>query len=164
LVSILFPWWGITATGFGLSTSSTWGFFGGPSHNPDINNASGFSNTITTYSPIILALVLLSTALAIAGSFTPRVRILAGSLETYLLLPTYILYSSSAHRDEAIAMEIVMNARRISYDPEIPVNIVDLGLVYGVAIDDDSVKVRMTLTTVGCPAHAYLMQQVQTEI
>jgi len=82
LVSILLPWWGITATGFGSSTSSMWGFFGGPSHNPDINNASGFSNTITTYSPIILALVLLSTALAIAGSFTPRVRILAGSLVT----------------------------------------------------------------------------------
>jgi len=82
LVSILFPWWGIRATGFGISTSSMWGFFGGPSHNPDINNASGFSNTITTYSPIILALALLSMALAIAGSFTPRVRILAGSLVT----------------------------------------------------------------------------------
>jgi len=44
------------------------------------------------------------------------------------------------------------------------VNIVDLGLVYGVAIDNDNVKVRMTLTTVGCPAHAYLMHQVKTEI
>jgi hypothetical protein len=82
LVSILFPWWGITATGFGRSTSSMWGFFGGPSHNPDINNASSFSNTITTYSPIILALVLLTTALAIAGSFTAGFRVLAGSLVT----------------------------------------------------------------------------------
>ena len=82
LISILSPWWGITTTGFGSSTSSMWGFFGAPSHNPDINNASNFSNTITTYSPIILALVLLSTALAIAGSFSPRVRILAGSLVT----------------------------------------------------------------------------------
>jgi hypothetical protein len=82
LVSILFPWWGITATGLGSSTSSMWGLFGGPSHNPDINNASSFSNTITTYSPIILALVLLSIALGIAGSFTPHIRILAGSLVT----------------------------------------------------------------------------------
>ena len=57
-----------------------------------------------------------------------------------------------------------MNALRNCYDPEIPVNIVDLGLVYNVAIDEDSVKVRMTLTTMGCPAHAYLMHQVQTEI
>ena len=82
VISILLPWWGITTTGFGSSTSSMWGFFGGPSHNPDINNASNFSNTITTYSPIILALLLVSTALAIAGSFTPRVRILASSLVT----------------------------------------------------------------------------------
>jgi hypothetical protein len=82
LVSILFPWWGITATVLGSTTSSMWGFFGAPSHNPDINNASSFSNTITTYSPIILALVLLTTALAIAGSFTTRVIVLAGGLVT----------------------------------------------------------------------------------
>ena len=82
LVSILFPWWGITSTGFGSSTSSMWGLFGGPSHNPDINNSSNFSNTITTYTPIILVLVLLSTALAIAGSFTPRLRVLVGGLVT----------------------------------------------------------------------------------
>ncbi len=82
LVSILLPWWGITATGFGSTTSSMWGFFGAPSHNPDINNASSFSNTITTYSPVILALVLLTTALAIAGSFATRVRVLAASLVT----------------------------------------------------------------------------------
>ena len=59
-----------------------WGLFGGPSQNPDINNASNFSNTITTYTPIILVLALLSTALAIAGSFTPRLRVLVGGLVT----------------------------------------------------------------------------------
>jgi metal-sulfur cluster biosynthetic enzyme len=57
-----------------------------------------------------------------------------------------------------------MNALRNCYDPEIPVNIVDLGLIYNIAIVDDTVKVRMTLTTQGCPAHAYLMRQVQSEI
>ena len=66
--------------------------------------------------------------------------------------------------DESLTVDGVMNALRNCYDPEIPVNIVDLGLVYGVAIDEDKVKVRMTLTTMGCPAHAYLMHQVQTEI
>jgi metal-sulfur cluster biosynthetic enzyme len=39
---------------------------------------------------------------------------------------------------------------RECYDPEIPVNIVDLGLIYGVAIDDSGVVVRMTLTAPGC--------------
>ncbi len=65
---------------------------------------------------------------------------------------------------ESLTVDGVMNALRNCYDPEIPVNIVDLGLIYGVAIIDDNVKVRMTLTTMGCPAHAYLMHQVQTEI
>ena len=65
---------------------------------------------------------------------------------------------------ESLTVDGVMNALRNCYDPEIPVNIVDLGLVYGVAIDEENVKVRMTLTTVGCPAHAYLTHQVQTEI
>src|SRR5438034_9859379 len=65
---------------------------------------------------------------------------------------------------ESLTVDGVMNALRNCYDPEIPVNIVDLGLVYNVAIDEDNVKVRMTLTTMGCPAHAYLMHQVQTEI
>ncbi len=40
------------------------------------------------------------------------------------------------------------------YDPELGVNIVDLGLVYGVDIRDDGfVTLRMTLTTPGCPMH-----------
>ena len=65
---------------------------------------------------------------------------------------------------EPVTVDGVMNALRNCYDPEIPVNIVDLGLIYRVAVEDDNVKVKMTLTTVGCPAHAYLMHQVQTEI
>ncbi len=65
---------------------------------------------------------------------------------------------------ESLTVDGVMNALRNCYDPEIPVNIVDLGLIYGVAIVDENVKVRMTLTTMGCPAHAYLMHEVQTQV
>jgi metal-sulfur cluster biosynthetic enzyme len=65
---------------------------------------------------------------------------------------------------ESLSVDGVMNALRNCYDPEIPVNIVELGLIYGVAIIEDNVKVQMTLTTMGCPAHAYLMHEVQTQI
>ncbi|HYY90645.1 MAG TPA: metal-sulfur cluster assembly factor [Candidatus Dormibacteraeota bacterium] len=65
---------------------------------------------------------------------------------------------------ESLTVDGVMAALRNCYDPEIPVNIVDLGLIYNIAIDQDAVRVRMTLTTMGCPAHAYLMHQVQTEV
>ncbi|MBM3462954.1 MAG: DUF59 domain-containing protein [Armatimonadetes bacterium] len=46
--------------------------------------------------------------------------------------------------------EQVMDALKQVYDPELPVNIVDLGLVYGVEIQEDKVQVNMTLTTPGC--------------
>jgi probable FeS assembly SUF system protein SufT len=51
--------------------------------------------------------------------------------------------------------EKIWNALRQCYDPEIPVNIVELGLVYGLKIDDEipgeaNVFVRMTLTAPGC--------------
>ncbi|GGX98100.1 metal-sulfur cluster assembly factor [Streptomyces anandii] len=45
-------------------------------------------------------------------------------------------------------------------DPELGVDIVNLGLVYGVDIGADAVVVRMTLTTPGCPLHAYLDDEV----
>lgn len=48
--------------------------------------------------------------------------------------------------------EPVVDACRTVYDPEIPVNIYDLGLIYTIAIEEDnSVKVIMTLTAPGCP-------------
>jgi len=46
--------------------------------------------------------------------------------------------------------EEVYEVLRTCYDPEIPINIVDLGLIYDVGIEDDAVRVKMTLTAPGC--------------
>ena len=48
--------------------------------------------------------------------------------------------------------EVARNALRQVKDPELDMNIVELGLVYDVEVDDGGVHVRMTLTSPGCPA------------
>ena len=62
--------------------------------------------------------------------------------------------------DEKKVWETLKNC----YDPEIPINIVDLGLVYDVQIDDDVVKVKMTLTAPGCPMHSVIAQDVRAKL
>lgn len=49
-------------------------------------------------------------------------------------------------------------------DPEMPVSIVDLGLIYGVAVDDGVAHVEMTLTYSGCPARDMLQGQVEETV
>lgn len=51
-----------------------------------------------------------------------------------------------------VMKEAVITALKGVYDPEIPVNIYDLGLIYNISIDDEAnVAIQMTLTTPGCP-------------
>lgn len=52
----------------------------------------------------------------------------------------------------------VLEALRKVMDPELGINIVDLGLVYDVAIAEADVRVKMTLTTPGCPMHDSLVK------
>ncbi len=48
------------------------------------------------------------------------------------------------------------------YDPEIPLNIVDLGLIYNVAVENEGdVTVDMTLTAQGCPSHTEISRDVK---
>ena len=53
----------------------------------------------------------------------------------------------------ALNETVILETLRQVIDPEIGCNIVDLGLVYGVAINGGAVRVTMTLTTPGCPMH-----------
>src|SRR5512140_3579006 len=55
----------------------------------------------------------------------------------------------------------VLEILRQVVDPEIDCNIVDLGLIYGVAINGAKIKVQMTLTTQGCPMHESIAQGVR---
>lgn len=58
----------------------------------------------------------------------------------------------------------VMEVLHYVIDPEIGINIVDLGLIYNLDIKPDSVIVTMTLTTPGCPMHSSMADGVQNAI
>ena len=58
----------------------------------------------------------------------------------------------------------VIDALKEVFDPEIPVNIVDLGLIYDVDINGSDVDVKMTLTAAGCGMGPYIAQQAEWAI
>jgi FeS assembly SUF system protein len=64
-----------------------------------------------------------------------------------------------------ITEDAVISAIGTVYDPEIPVNIYELGLIYAIDIHDDGrVKVEMTLTAPGCPSAQELPEQVRNAV
>ena len=64
----------------------------------------------------------------------------------------------SAHREQE--GQILQNLKKV-YDPEIPMNIVDLGLIYGFDWVGEDLKLRMTLTAPGCPVAGILAEEVK---
>ena len=60
--------------------------------------------------------------------------------------------------------DVILAALREVIDPELGVNIVDLGLVYGVDIDGGDVRVTMTMTSPACPMRDYLEGLVESSV
>ena len=68
--------------------------------------------------------------------------------------------------DEILEVEkdIVATLKNI-YDPEIPVNVYDLGLIYNIEVDDEkNVRIDMTLTAPNCPAADFILEDVRMKI
>ena len=63
-----------------------------------------------------------------------------------------------------VTKEEVMEALHDVFDPEIPVNVVALGLIYGCDVEDNNVTVEMTLTFAGCGMGPYIAQQAEWRI
>lgn len=59
---------------------------------------------------------------------------------------------------------LMMESLKQIYDPEIPMNIVDLGLIYGFEWTGDDVTLKMTLTAPGCPVAGILAEEIKGAI
>jgi len=77
-----------------------------------------------------------------------------------------IQHGSAISADELARLsEEIVGALKTVYDPEIPADIYELGLIYKVDVDDDRVvKVEMTLTTPNCPSAAELPAMVENAV
>jgi len=68
------------------------------------------------------------------------------------------------YRGGAVEGAQVVAAIRECYDPEIPLNIYDLGLIYGIDIDPEKIAIRMTLTSEGCPSARQIPEDVRRRV
>jgi metal-sulfur cluster biosynthetic enzyme len=62
---------------------------------------------------------------------------------------------------ETVTAEAIRETLKNVYDPEIPVNVVDLGLIYDIQVDEGNVFVQMTLTAPGCGMGPMIAQQAE---
>ncbi|GAA4334599.1 metal-sulfur cluster assembly factor [Flaviaesturariibacter amylovorans] len=60
--------------------------------------------------------------------------------------------------------QAVIEKLKTIYDPEIPVNIYDLGLIYDIRVIGSAVYIVMTLTTAACPAAAFMPEEVRATV
>ena len=78
-----------------------------------------------------------------------------------MMMTTEIINNSS---NETLSDDIIESIRQV-YDPEIPINVYDLGLIYKVRIDaDNRAFVTMTLTSPNCPVAGILPSQVESAV
>ena len=63
-----------------------------------------------------------------------------------------------------ITNEKIVDTLKQCYDPEIPINIVDLGLIYDIQINKKDVQIKMTLTARGCPMSGFIAENVKQRI
>jgi len=89
----------------------------------------------------------------------PRVR-----EESVPEAPPAAIGTTISYRGGPVTEAQVVGAIRECYDPEIPLDLYELGLIYGIDIDESAIAVRMTLTSEGCPSARTIPEDVKRRI
>lgn len=88
-------------------------------------------------------------------------------------LPRHVVSHASGGRDlwsdplphpPSDPVAAAWNCLREVLDPEIPISLVDLGLIYGVSVRDGRARVRLTYTATGCPCMAFIREDIQDRL
>jgi len=66
--------------------------------------------------------------------------------------------------DDTVTREQVIDVLRTIFDPEIPVNIWDLGLIYDLRLQGNDVGIKMTLTAIGCPVGPQIAHEIENKL
>ena len=86
------------------------------------------------------------------------------SIRDFLNRKSAEIAEEEKERKMRLERDIIMALRQV-YDPEIPVNIYDLGLIYEIKVDEDhNVYIQMTLTAPNCPMADYVVDQVRNAV
>ena len=67
-------------------------------------------------------------------------------------------------KDKEILKDKIITVLKTVYDPEIPVNIYDLGLIYNIEIEDKKLRIIMTLTSPNCPMADQMIDEMKTNL
>lgn len=71
---------------------------------------------------------------------------------------------STAADSDIVTREKVIQTLQTVFDPEIPVNVWDLGLIYDLQVQENSVAIKMTLTAVGCPVGPQIAGEIENKL
>ena len=75
------------------------------------------------------------------------------------------LYKKVTQEEKTELEERIVDVLKTVYDPEIPVNIYDLGMIYKIDVQEDgSVDLDMTFTAPNCPAADFILEDVRTKV
>jgi len=95
-----------------------------------------------------------------------KIRFFFCILLTYSYLCTPKLYNETmTQQEKTLLEERIVDVLKTVYDPEIPVDIYNLGMIYKIDVQDDgTVDMDMTFTAPNCPAADYILEDVRTKV